>query len=578
MSATTDPQDWIGRKVARPAIAAMGAEPDGQPGAGDLLLVRALARGRALEPAVERACALALGAPARSGSAGVWLHELEAEVAAREALQALLLGSGLVEKSNPGEGALMGTSPFVIASGLLMTRRSLHWHEVIRERWRHHPDAAAQAGALATGADAQASAVAAALRQPITVIAGGPGTGKTFTIGNLLAQAYHASPGAEPRVALAAPTGRAAARLTEGLSESAERHGAAREWVVRQAATTLHRLLDLRPDATNQTGHGPDSPLPHDLVVVDECSMVDLALMARLISALKPDARLVLVGDPEQLASVEAGTVLADLIAAAGTGGIVQRLHRRHRFGEASDVAKLADAIVAGDKAAVVGFHAPAGWIDAAGRTCWIDEGWKGRTSGWKFLAEAFRPMLKPAEADTDAGHRESLELLHAQRVLCLHRHGPWGSLTANARLGQELFGSLDIARQPVAGLPVLCTRNLVALGLANGDLGVAVVRNGGLWFLFELGGRQVFLAPGQVAAWEPALAMTVHKSQGSQATHVCVLLPDEPSRLCTREALYTGVTRARSSVVVVGPRPPLEACVDHRIRRASVLSDWLVT
>lgn len=416
----------------------------------------------------------------------------------------------------------------------------------------------------------QREAAEIALSRALTVLTGGPGTGKTTTVARLLALlAEQAELAGRPplRIALAAPTGKAAARLLEAVRGEVEALEAAD--VARLPAltsTTLHRLLGSRPDTSSRFRHNRDNRLPHDVIVVDETSMVSLTMMARLLEAVRPESRLILVGDPDQLASVEAGAVLADLVEglSADADSPVARLSTSHRFG--ASIGALAQAIRMGDADAALDVLATGGdHID------WVQT---------EQPAETLRNVLVPhalglREAGLLGDGREALATLEQHRMLCAHRRGPHGAAYWNRQVERWLAEQTEM---PVwapwyPGRPVLVTANDYGLGLYNGDTGVAVLRDGDLRAVMSGASGPVELATGRLADVETMYAMTIHKSQGSQATEVTVLLPPHDSRLLTRELLYTAVTRARDKVRLIGSAEQLRAAVERRAVRATGLS-----
>jgi exodeoxyribonuclease V alpha subunit len=429
----------------------------------------------------------------------------------------------------------------------------------------------------------QARATAAAARRRLAVVAGGPGTGKTTTVGRivaLVAERAAAAGDPTPLVALAAPTGKAAARLEEAVHAEAaglDVAPATRELLGGLRATTLHRLLGRRPDSHSRFRHDRRRRLPHDLVVVDETSMVSLSLMARLAEAVRPDARLVLVGDPGQLASVEAGAVLGDVVGPAAedgeaTGpladGIVV-LQRVHRYGVG--IGAVADAIRRGDADELIGLlegEAPeVEWIAADPAE---DEGaLEPVRAGAVAAAEA---VLAPARSGDADG---ALRALGAYRLLCAHRRGPHGVGAWAAGLESWLAAAdedFDPMERWYAGRPLLVTENDDELRLYNGDTGVVVQHEDRLVAAFERGGTVVTHGTTRLGAVDTAYAMTIHKSQGSQWGTVAVLLPPPGSRILTRELLYTAVTRARERLVLVGTEEAIRAAVRRPVARASGL------
>jgi exodeoxyribonuclease V alpha subunit len=425
----------------------------------------------------------------------------------------------------------------------------------------------------AEGYDEQRAAAAVALAQRTTVLTGGPGTGKTTTVAALLAllaEQAEATGEASLRIALAAPTGKAAARLQQAVRDEVERLSTVdRDRLGDLRSVTLHRLLGSRPDSSTRFRHHRDNRLPHDVVVVDETSMVSLTMMARLLEAVRPESRLILVGDPDQLTSVEAGAVLADLVEGLGsrTDSRVAVLSTSHRFGES--IRALAAAVREGDADRVVDLLREGGE-----HVVLVEE-----SDPSAHLREALLPRilsLRAAAEDGDAA--TALRLLDGHRLLCAHRDGSrgvhhWNRL-AERWISEETGVGIWSAWYP--GRPVLVTANDYGLGLYNGDAGVVVRRGAGLRAALDATSGQVEVAPGRLGDVETMHAMTIHKSQGSQADEVTVLMPPEDSRLLTRELFYTAITRARSLVRVVGTEAEIRAAVDRRAVRASGLRQRL--
>ena len=416
----------------------------------------------------------------------------------------------------------------------------------------------------------QRGAAQLALSRALTVLTGGPGTGKTTTVARLLALlAEQAELDGKPRlrIALAAPTGKAAARLLEAVQLEVDALALAdRERLPALAATTLHRLLGSRPDTSSRFRHNRENRLPHDVIVVDETSMVSLTMMARLLEAVRPDSRLLLVGDPDQLASVEAGAVLADLVEGltAVVDSPVATLVTPHRFGQS--IGALADAIRDGDADAAVRVLAAGGeHIE------WVDVHQPAEVLRKVLVPHALRLREAAVLGDADA----ALKTLEQHRLLCAHRRGPYGVAYWNRQVERWLSEQTDMPLWAdwYVGRPVLVTANDYGLGLYNGDTGVAVLRDGGLRAAMATSAGPVQFATGRLADVETMHAMTIHKSQGSQAVEITVLLPPTDSRLLTRELLYTAVTRAREKVRLVGSADQLRAAVTRRAIRATGLS-----
>lgn len=416
------------------------------------------------------------------------------------------------------------------------------------------------------GFEEQRAAAKVALSQGLTVLTGGPGTGKTTTVARLLALlAEQSALAGRPslRIALAAPTGKAAARLQEAVQLEVNRLDAVdRERLSGLAATTLHRLLGARPDTSSRFRHHRANRLPHDVIVVDETSMVSLTMMARLLEAVRPQARLLLVGDPDQLASVEAGAVLADLVDGLGSRGVAA-LQTAHRFGES--IGALAAAIRAGDASEAVRVLAAGGE-----HVEWVSDEPTER------LREVLVPhalALRQAAILGDAS--AALAILDEHRLLCAHRRGPFGVAQWNRQVQRwlaEATGDPTWAQWYV-GRPILVTANDYGLKLYNGDTGVTIADADGLRAVVGgTGGGAGSFATSRLTEVETMHAMTIHKSQGSQADEVTVLLPPEDSRLLTRELFYTAVTRAKTRVRVVGTEAEIRAAIARQAVRATGL------
>ena len=435
--------------------------------------------------------------------------------------------------------------------------------------------------------DRQRLAAATAVLRSITVIAGGPGTGKTTTVARII-ELFRSLPGPSPRIALAAPTGKAAARLEEAV-RGLEIPGV--------TASTLHRLLGRKPGSRSRFRHDRHDRLPYDVVVVDETSMVSLTQMSRLMEALQPMARLVLVGDPDQLTSVEVGAVLGDVVARpAPTGATVPA-----QLAEVAP-ADVADADPAELRSGIVGltvirrFGAEIGALAAAIRDrdedvvlALLREGrpevsyvevaddgplTSGQLGGLRDdVVSASRALIQVADAEHA---REALVALGRHRLLCAHRRGPYGATHWTEQVERWLAEALG--RPPDAGMwyrgqPLLVTANDYEIELFNGDSGV-VVDGGeeGLQAAFARSGEPRLLSLHRLSAVQTVHAMTVHKAQGSQFDRVTLVLPPEQSRALTRELLYTAVTRAQSQVRVIGSEAAVRRAVSRRVARASGL------
>ena len=411
------------------------------------------------------------------------------------------------------------------------------------------------------------------------------------------------------RVALAAPTGKAAARLQEALQKA--KAGIDCPEPVRAAlgreASTLHRLLGSRPGRPDFRYNG-DNPLPADVVIVDEASMVDLPLLSKLVQALHADTRLILLGDKDQLASVEAGAALGDLcdtgrahgysagfretiwrIAGetlpespeeAGAPGIrdaVVELRRSYRFDGASAIGRAGRAVNEGDGAFALSLMKEGRREDLAWRDVPEPEGLARALTGP--VLRWFDPCLK-ALSSADPG--EVFALFNRFRILCALREGPYGVVALN-RLVEEILSSRGLIRKGgrwYAGRPVLVTENDYTLRLFNGDVGILLPdpgARGGLRAVFpSADGGWRRLLPMRLPGHETVFAMTIHKSQGSEFEDVLLLLPDRPSAVLTRELVYTGMTRAKRKVEVWGRDEVFRAAVSRRTERVSGLREGL--
>ncbi|HEY5804719.1 MAG TPA: exodeoxyribonuclease V subunit alpha [Lysobacter sp.] len=544
-----------------------------------------------------------------------WLQDESVEWPAARAWRDALKGSRWI--SEPQADAIAaGDAPLVWENGLLYLRRYREYERrlaagLLRIARSHLQGEAVDAlGPLfaslfpyARDDDRQARAAALALLQPLLLVTGGPGTGKTTTITRvlllLIAQARQAGV-SPPRIALAAPTGRAAERMAESLRAASEKLRSidgvdiALCDALPGTASTLHRLLGTIPGSP-RFRHDPDHPLPYDVIVVDEASMVDLPLMCKLVEAVADGARLILLGDRDQLPSIEAGDVLAAITDAAGDGGelpeaLAKRLHpligdvpastpqarpnilsghrvqlkRGYRQSEALDLAPLADALRIGDADcteqllranALSGVHYHEGVSDPL-----VGTRRETLLSVWRELLLIEDPVV-------------ALQRASALRVLTALRDGAQGASVLNTRIEEALAG---VHRDPYFhGRLLLVTENSYRHGLFNGDIGVCQrdsLGNTVAWFAGGSEGVRGF-HPGALPAHTGAFAMTVHKAQGSEFDTVWLLLPRQDARTLSRELLYTAVTRARSQLHLCASEPVLRAALARHAARVSGLA-----
>ena len=570
--------------------------------------------------AVLAAAALASLAVAK-GHAGVRLGAADALVEAEiawpdaDAWTRQLAASRWVDTPDDATAVADPHAPLVLEGGLLYLRRYREYERALalglqRIATQPVPEAGIEPLALlfarlfpqATHDDRQARAAALALRHALLLVTGGPGTGKTTTTARLLvllvAQALHAGR-ASPRIALAAPTGRAAERMAESVRQAVQALAAMGVDADLLAAlptsgTTLHRLLGTIPDSP-RFRHDGDNPLPFDVVVVDEASMIDLPLMAKLVDAVASGTRLVLLGDPDQLPSVEAGDVLAAILGAVGEGDAMER----------GDVDVLRPLLGDGDKTSVLAqeggearfpgirVHLQRGWrqseaLDLAPLAAAVREGDADAAlaqlrAGTLSNVHFHEGLADPLELQRDEllahfralGHAATPADALAQstrlRLLTAVREGPQGARTLNARIERLLAEGGGAGRAPQGhfqGQLLIVTENSYRHRLFNGDIGVCMRDAAGTlvaWFPGDDAGHPRAFHPAALPAHDSAFAMTVHKAQGSEFDTVWLLLPARGNRVLSRELVYTGITRARRALHVAGSEAVIrEALARH--------------
>ena len=570
--------------------------------------------------AVLAAAALASLAVAK-GHAGVRLGAadalVEAEIAWPDATAwtRQLEASRWVDTPDDATAVADPHAPLVLEGGLLYLRRYREYERALalglqRIATQPVPEAGIEPLALlfarlfpqATHDDRQARAAALALRHALLLVTGGPGTGKTTTTARLLvllvAQALHAGR-ASPRIALAAPTGRAAERMAESVRQAVQALAASGVDADLLAAlptsgTTLHRLLGTIPDSP-RFRHDGNNPLPFDVVVVDEASMIDLPLMAKLVDAVASGTRLVLLGDPDQLPSVEAGDVLAAILGAAGEGDAMGRGDAdvlRPLLGDAGNTSVLAQE---GGEARFPGIrvHLQRGWrqsealglapLAAAVREGDADAALAQLRAGTLSNVHFHEGLADPLELQRDdllahfraLGHAATPADALAQstrlRLLTAVREGPQGARTLNARIERLLAEGGGSGRAPQGhfqGQLLIVTENSYRHRLFNGDIGVCMRDAAGTlvaWFPGDDTDHPRAFHPAALPAHESAFAMTVHKAQGSEFDTVWLLLPARGNRVLSRELVYTGITRARRALHVAGSEAVIrEALARH--------------
>lgn len=470
----------------------------------------------------------------------------------------------------------------------------------------------------------QRQAVAQVLGKRIFVLTGGPGTGKTTTVLRMLMmlikdRAARARP--SPTIRISAPTGKAAQRLSESLRDGAERMRASQrpsqlaadiawqplgpawhphiECALGAEASTLHRLLGSRGRHGGFTHHA-DNPIPADIVIVDEASMVDLAMLRNLLDALRDDTALILVGDADQLTSVGTGSVLLDLVGAMEAASAPDLVRLIHSFRADQSLVPINEAIRQGDALAF-----DAAWLAAGGkairRQVATSQDLRGALGHWSAALKSTLQTAGALDMVPKADQRrvlKALDGLRQRQLLCALREGEFGAEAANALIERRLKASADVASDVewYPGRAVMITRNDYTVGLFNGDVGLCLRDedgNLGVWFEVTVQGstatvgaslaaggaheasrRAVCFAPGGLPNHQGAFAVTIHKSQGSEYDHVAVLLPpDAENRILSRQLLYTGVSRAKQIVELWGTDVACQIAIATPVRRASGLA-----
>ena len=477
---------------------------------------------------------------------------------------------------NPDENTVL-----ILEEGLLYTHKSRKYEQELAE-WLF--EKSQETHALSTSdnefidhlfdetrgeVDLQRVAVKLGLIKDLVVISGGPGTGKTYTVSKII-EAYRQSLGAEKTIALAAPTGKAAQRLNDSLGESINRFDV-------QEATTLHALLGAR-GSNFQFTKNKRNPLDVNLLIVDEASMLDLGLWVAMIRALPINSKLVVLGDRHQLSSVESGSILGDICSnsdasfsknlltelredvpvshKSGFNDCIITLSKSYRFESKSGIQQLADFIKNEDAVSALDLLDSEEFSDVKMMPHTIKE-----SVIQNYVIAPFKE-LKSAE--------HPFSIINKNRVLCALRVGKTGVEEWNQLSEKLLKKTYGIAHRATwySGRPVLVTRNNKALKLRNGEVGIYDSRRTEVTFE----DRETGVLPSRLNAFEPAFCLTIHKSQGSEYDHVAVVLPEGENKILSKELLYTAVTRARQSVLIVGDRKTISYCISNPTKRKSGL------
>lgn len=410
-----------------------------------------------------------------------------------------------------------------------------------------------------------------AVEQGFCIISGGPGTGKTSTVVKILALLLEQDP--KLRIAVAAPTGKAAARLQEVITQYKQNLNCDEtiKQAIPQHSHTIHRLLGAYRNSS-QFKFNANNQLPYDVIVVDEASMIDLALMTKLAEAIAPTARWILLGDKDQLASVEAGTVLGDMCDSLGINTNLQHnmvfLKNSYRFHEHSGIGQLAAVVNAGDGQRAIQLIQEQKYHDVL----WHE--FDALEMQQKQLIQQIIQQLEPYFLSTQP--EQILKHFGQFRVLCAMRQGLYGVERINRLIEQELSARkrINLRYRWYHRCPIMITRNDYTLKLFNGDIGIILwnKNNELMTYFADSDGNIRAIAPQRLPAHETVYAMTIHKSQGSEFDNVLMLLPNQLVGLLTRELIYTGLTRAKQQITIWANRDILSQAIQQKISRHSGL------
>ena len=494
--------------------------------------------------------------------------------------QQLILASGLaleIELNNPLNHSLaelkkLKPQPLIIQNGCLYTHRYWFYESRLAIQLKQllktdYPPQNLETAlnryfpAVDNDIDWQKEAAKVALSKAFAIVTGGPGTGKTTTVVKILALLQEQS--SKPlHIALAAPTGKAAMRLQESIGGS-KQHLNCDESIkqhIPENVSTLHRLLGAQPPSPYFKHHA-DNPLPYDVIVIDEASMVDLPLMSKLVDALKKEARLILLGDKDQLASVESGAVLADLTRSLAANTV--ELLKSHRFGGIIKDLAVAVNQQQGEKA----------WALLQSDNDVIN---LLDSDLINYIAEKQKPYLHLIQQQAD--FNEIYAAFNEFQVLCSNRHGHHGIYEINHLVEKKL----GLSGHWYNGRPIMISENNAATQLYNGDIGICMAdktQRGRLmvFFVSPDGSVKKFL-PSRLPACETVFAMTIHKSQGSEFKEILLTLPDTMNPVLTKELIYTGITRAKQTVKIVADQEIFKNAVMQKVQRYGGLAEKMLS
>ncbi len=527
----------------------------------------------ACEPMQVAALICLIGIARDQGRLGLSLEQLPEEHGWRAVSEAFsirsismnLANTGLVSSLVDGDDPEQDRSVLVVEQGMVYLQRDWRLRHELLRHLKRLADSADTQTAVPTEvqrSDAERVMLSDGQRQVISelsaagfgLLAGGPGTGKTTVINSLLEALLAGQPELSPRIHLLAPTGKAVARLVDSLDPA---------MAACVQVSTVHRLLGWLPDGRGFRHHSHHR-LAAEVIIVDEASMVDLELMVLLLDALNDGCRVFLVGDPNQLSSIEPGHVFGDLWARRDPALSHCELTDQFRFSADSAITRLSRAVLAGDQNAV---------IETLGSATDKELSWlTTRTLSTRdlsgLLPESFRHTM------IDGNPEQMLDAINQCRILCPQRFGPWGIDAINQHVlsGLQRGGDSDIRQVSI----VMVTRNDYSLSLFNGDQGLMIHRrNGDRTLLFVQADAVRSFELSQLSEWVDAFAMTIHKSQGSEYDQVIVVLPEADSPLLTRELLYTAITRCRQRLVLVADEAAIRQAVSRSGRQVGQLPAW---